>query len=281
MSVAEEAFVFNVGEARLLGVLHAAPAGRDVAVLVVVGGPQYRVGSHRQFVELARFLASRGYPVLRFDCRGMGDSEGEFPGFERIGPDIAAAMAELRRRVPTCSRVAVFGLCDGASAALMYVQRESGVEALLLANPWVRSQEGEARAFVEEYYGRRLLQRSFWAKLFSGKVNVIGSVRDFARKLLLARRRGDDDGGATFQEKMKHGFERFEGRVALLLSGRDLVAAEFRQSLAADWAVAAARSTVQVVEFPDADHTFSAPSAGSRLSQQCLEFLASLEAGRA
>ena len=50
----------------------AGPRG----VLIVTGGPQYRAGSHRQFVLLARFLAARGMAVLRFDYRGMGDSEG-------------------------------------------------------------------------------------------------------------------------------------------------------------------------------------------------------------
>jgi alpha/beta superfamily hydrolase len=45
-------------------------------VLVIVGGPQYRAGSHRQFTLLARSLAEQGFAVLRFDYRGMGDSTG-------------------------------------------------------------------------------------------------------------------------------------------------------------------------------------------------------------
>ena len=49
----------------------------------MVGGPQYRVGSHRQFTLMARAFAAAGYPVLRFDYRGIGDSEGESRGFER------------------------------------------------------------------------------------------------------------------------------------------------------------------------------------------------------
>ena len=43
------------------------------AVLVVVGGPQVRAGSHRHFVQLARHLATHGHAVMRFDVRGMGD----------------------------------------------------------------------------------------------------------------------------------------------------------------------------------------------------------------
>jgi alpha-beta hydrolase superfamily lysophospholipase len=70
----------------LVGIVHPAgkPAG-DIGVVVVVGGPQYRVGSHRQFVLLARDLAAAGIPTLRFDTRGMGDSGGDFPGFSCCG----------------------------------------------------------------------------------------------------------------------------------------------------------------------------------------------------
>jgi len=46
------------------------------------------VGSHRQFVQLARRLAKQGYPTLRFDYRGMGDSEGVYRSFENVGPDL-------------------------------------------------------------------------------------------------------------------------------------------------------------------------------------------------
>ncbi len=48
----------------------------DVGVAIIVGGPQYRAGSHRQFILLARRLAHAGIPALRFDYRGMGDSPG-------------------------------------------------------------------------------------------------------------------------------------------------------------------------------------------------------------
>jgi len=78
----ERASVFGCGGDRLVGILHApAERARDIGVLVVVGGPQYRVGSHRQFVRMARDFAAAGYPVLRFDHRGIGDSDGAARSF--------------------------------------------------------------------------------------------------------------------------------------------------------------------------------------------------------
>src|SRR5262245_48200607 len=93
---AERAIGFACGDDALVGVVtepttHAA----STAVLIVVGGPQYRAGSHRQFVQLARALARGGHAVLRFDCRGMGDSSGELLDFEGIAQDIDAAIGAL------------------------------------------------------------------------------------------------------------------------------------------------------------------------------------------
>ena len=113
MSARDEAVTFSVGGDRLMGVLShpAQGAQTGVGVDVVVGGPQYRVGSHRQFALLARHLAGQGHAVLRSDARGMGDSEGEPPGFEASGPDIAAAMSALQDLCPTVRRVVLWGLC--------------------------------------------------------------------------------------------------------------------------------------------------------------------------
>jgi hypothetical protein len=64
----EHAVVFPCEEDALLGIVHAPDqAGTTGVVIIVAGGPQYRVGAHRQFVVLGRELARQGIPVLRFD----------------------------------------------------------------------------------------------------------------------------------------------------------------------------------------------------------------------
>ena len=168
---AERPIVFACAGAQLVGICSPAPA--DLGVVVVVGGPQYRGGSHRQFVLLARQLAAAGFPVLRFDVRGMGDSEGEQRGFESITPDIAAAIDTLCAQQPQVRRVVLWGLCDGASAALLYLQerQDARICGVALANPWVRSPVSQARAQVKHYYTRRLREPAFWRKLVSGAVS--------------------------------------------------------------------------------------------------------------
>ncbi|MDQ2695687.1 MAG: hydrolase 1, exosortase A system-associated, partial [Pseudomonadota bacterium] len=111
----ETAFVFACRGDELPGILHHGAAGAARGLLLVVGGPQYRVGSHRQFVLLARDLAAAGIPVLRFDYRGMGDAGGDFAGFEGVDDDIAAALDAFFARCPGLREVVLWGLCDAAS----------------------------------------------------------------------------------------------------------------------------------------------------------------------
>ena len=123
--VNEKALVFDCGADRLVGILHApASDPRPLGVLIVVGGPQYRAGSHRQFVLMARALAAAGYPVLRFDHRGIGDSDGAPRTFENLDDDVRAGLDALHAEVPALRGCVIFGLCDAASAALMYCRRD-------------------------------------------------------------------------------------------------------------------------------------------------------------
>ncbi len=279
----EAPLVVRCGSDSMLGVLHPAGEGApSVGVLVVVGGPQYRVGSHRQFVLMARELANGGFPVLRFDYRGMGDSDGDVHTFETCGEDIRAAIDAIMAAMPTLQGVVVWGLCDAASAALMHVTRDARVLGLVLVNPWVRTTAGEARAYVQHYYGQRLLQASFWRKLFSGKLAVLRSLREFARTVGESRSAGAAAAApVSFIERMRMGFTEFVRPVLLLISERDLTAAEFMTVCESDaWRAAIARSSVQVVRLAGADHTFSSRNALDLATSHCLQWLAARIAGQ-
>jgi uncharacterized protein len=275
--MSETAVVFQCEGESLVGILHV-PAGQpaSIGVLVVVGGPQYRVGSHRQFVLMARALAQSGYAVLRFDYRGMGDSDGAMRTFESVAADVRAAIDTLMRSVPSLTGVALWGLCDAASASLMYCTQDARVKGVAIANPWVRSQAGQAQSYIKHYYGQRLLQRSFWVKALSGKLNVTASVADFLRKLWTSRSAGASgaDGG-SFIERMRHGLQRFSGPTLILMSERDLTAQEFRDlsAASADWQKALRREGVTRIDLPGADHTFSTEGALQLATRHSLDWL--------
>src|SRR4029450_9588603 len=132
-------------------------------------------GSHRQFVLTARALAAAGFPVLRIDYRGMGDSDGEQRTFESVHEDIRTAVDTLTQECGV-SQVVLYGLCDAASAVLMYCLDDPRVAGLIVLNPWVRTVQGEATPPLWHCYPRRILHRSFWAKLFQGNLPVVRAV---------------------------------------------------------------------------------------------------------
>lgn len=262
----EEGLLFACAGDELVGVLTTPESPASVGVLIIVGGPQYRVGSHRQFVLVARALARAGYAALRFDYRGMGDASGVPRTFEDVNQDIGAALGEFALRCPAIERFVLWGLCDAASAALLYVQAtgDARIAGVVLLNPWVRSEQSLAQAQVKHYYTERLADPQFWGKLLRGRLPVFAALRSFAANLATAFRRGK---GAVsvpgrvpaFQERMAAGLDSFAGPVLLILSERDLTAKEFVEFVQSDrlWAEVVARPNVRRVELAETDHTFS------------------------
>lgn len=275
MNFAEETVRFDCENETLFGILARPELPADLGIVVVVGGPQTRVGSHRQFVLLARALAAAGYPVLRFDVRGMGDSSGDQRSFEALTSDIGAAIDELQSANPTVKRVVLWGLCDAASAALLYCDetRDSRIAGLCLLNPWVRSEATLAKTQVKHYYGQRLLQKEFWAKLLSGRLNVVHSVAELLRKLGQATAKIEPQLG--FQERMARGWNNFTGPILLILSGDDYTAKEFLEyeASAASWRGLLEQAGVTRFDLPNADHTFSSQDWRNSVENACLDWL--------
>ena len=260
----------------MLGILSLPAAGAPVqhtAVLIVVGGAQYRVGSHRQFVRLARHLATAGYPVLRFDLPGMGDSPGEPVPFEDTAPHIAAAIGAMQLAAHV-DRTVLWGLCDGASASLLYVQatQDPRVTGLALLNPWVRSEAGLARAQVKHYYRQRLLESGFWRKLLHGGVGW-RALHGLWKNLRTMRQTTAQS--LTFQERMAQGWRAFPGPILLLLSERDLTAQEFVEHASTHpaWSGWQHRSGLTLHPLGQADHTGSSPAAQKTLHTHTLQWL--------
>lgn len=144
----------------------------DTGLVLVTGGSQTRIGSHRMYERLSSSLARQGISCLRFDRRGVGDSGGEDPGFAGSGPELAAATRLLRRERPALRRVYGFGLCDGATALALF-GGEAGLDGLILVNPWLVEAEADAppAAAIRHHYRERLLSAEGWKKLLSGRVD--------------------------------------------------------------------------------------------------------------
>lgn len=279
----ESVLPIRCADSWLTGIV-AAPVAMEkapeTAVLIVVGGPQYRAGSHRQFVLLSRSLAAAGHLALRFDYRGMGDSGGELRSFEDVSEDLGAAIDAVQAAHPGIRRFVLWGLCDGASAALLYLDamRDARVAGLCLVNPWVRSAASLATTQIKHYYLQRLLQRQFWLKFLGGGLSV-GALRDFGRALITAvKSRMASQSPArsgNFRDRMAAAWHDSNVPLLVILSGQDYVAKEFIEHARSSpaWQGLLSKGGVSLCEFAQADHTFSNAEARQLVEQATARWL--------
>ncbi|PLK25765.1 hydrolase 1, exosortase A system-associated [Novosphingobium sp. TH158] len=215
---------FECEGAALVGTLDEAAA--ETALLMVTGGNELRAGAWNGQALMAARIAAAGFPVFRFDRRGVGDSEGANAGFRGSANDIAAAIAALKAEAPQVRRVIGFGNCDGASGLML--SGGAGFDGLVLSNPWTIEPEAEGEepappppAAVRAHYAQRLKDPRAILRLFKGGVafgKLFASLRD-------ALRPAPPPG--TLAQELAAGLQRFKGPVTILLAERDRTAQAF------------------------------------------------------
>lgn len=264
----EQAVVFPCGDDPLVGIIHAPDKpGTTGLVIIVAGGPQYRVGAHRQFIVLSRQLASHGVPVIRFDHRGTGDSSGEYRGFLDMEDDIRNAIDTLCERFPHITRVMLWGECESASAAAFYAHTDPRVQGVFMVNPWIRTESGQAKTYLKHYYWNRLRDPRFWQKLKSGQFSILRSLRGWFRLLINARKDNHHSESASerelaalpLPERLTKSLQVFDGEVYILTSGKDYIAQEFKDFTMKSplWKNSGLNERILFSDMTDADHTFS------------------------
>jgi len=140
--------VFFGPSARPLYGVFESPGTRasKTGVLLLYPGVHEYVRAHWAFRSLASELAARGFPVLRFDYHGVGDSAGEPEAttFEACVDDACIAAGELRE-VAAVGDVVLIGMRLGAAVALRAGEKLPFVRRVLLWNPIV-----DGRAYIDE-----------------------------------------------------------------------------------------------------------------------------------
>jgi len=256
---------FTCADAQLIGTLDlpddavAAKSG----LLVVSGGNETRAGAWNGQALLAARVAAAGHPVFRYDRRGVGDSEGENGGFRSAGPDMAAALAAFRSEVPDLARIVAFGNCD--AAAELMLERGTGMDGLVLANPWTIEEAAEASGSapaadsLRAHYRQRLRDPAALLRLLKGGVKPGPLLRSLAGALRHSP-------PATLAGELKAGLADFAGPVTFLLAGRDRTA----QTFLARWD----KSDPRLRHCPSASHSFVEAEAQDWLAAQGLAALA-------
>lgn len=153
-----EAFYFGEDHQRLFGILHhvANTAVRRATSLVLCGPfGQESIRAHRSLRQLAVRASRLGFPVLRFDYHGCGDSMGrrDEGSMRQWLSDVSTGVAELRRRAQS-PRVCLVGLRLGAWLAMLAAIRLGDVAGLVMWDPI-----HDGRAYLKELALAREQQR--------------------------------------------------------------------------------------------------------------------------
>ena len=247
MNIEQRALRFNCNGSSLAGVVDIPERPLQRGVLMLAESGQYRVGGHRQFPLLSRLLATRGIPVMRFDRRGMGDSEGEPRPFDAIDDDVRAAMKEFFVHVPEMKEIVIAGLGDAALAGALYAPSDDRVCALVMLNPLPADDTSDAAAALRHHYLARLGEVTFWKKVASGKIDLPAHAAALRQNVVLAaqERRGG------LPRRIAASLAGFRGKVLLVLGGQDEAAQRFTRRLARHHA------RFRCVDVAKADHAFA------------------------
>jgi len=244
--------------ATLLGTLDEAAGA--AGLLWVGGGNEIRSGAFAGQAQLAVRIAAAGYPVFRFDRRGVGDSDGENRGFRGSAPDIAAALAAFRAAAPGLDRIVAFGNCDGASSLML--GSGCGAQALVLANPWTFDEDDAAPPpeAIRARYAAKLKDPREWLRMAKGEVSLGKLAKG------LARAAGPADAPSPLAAEIEQGLAAFAGQVRILIAERDRTG----QAFLAGWDATDAR----LARCPDASHAFVEPDAREWMLNQLCDALA-------
>lgn len=249
----------------LFGSLDEAPG--TTGLLIVSGGNEIRIGAHRGMAQLARRVAEAGYPVFRFDRRGIGDSTGENGGFESSAEDIAAAAAAFRSQSGV-TRIVAYGNCDAATA-LVFFHARAGIDALILANPWVieATDDLPPAAAIRARYAERLRDPHEWIRLLRGGVDI----RKLASGLRKASR-GQSQQEGSLAARLAAALGETRIPVTILLAKGDNTAIAFRNAWAGP-AFEATRAQGAIEELDSASHSFVSAADKQWLFEQILKNL--------
>lgn len=192
MSVRPVTFVNPEGH-RLVGMLHEGRGPqRSCAVILLAAGVKARVGPHGLYRRLTDMLVARGFPVLRFDFWGLGDSEGTAPeplmadlyGSVSCGRFIGDTQAAITFACEQTGATAVVlgGLCGGAITGVLAGARDPRVAGVLgLGLPVsvdgsnvdkVKYMSAGQLDSIRGKYLRKLADPRSWARLLSGKSDL-------------------------------------------------------------------------------------------------------------
>lgn len=272
----EQAIAFGPNRS-LVGIITSPRNSADdnrPAVVFLNSGLIHRVGVNRLHVQLARAFAEQGFPSLRFDFSGIGDSaraQDSVDLAESVTIDIQAALDHLRTK-GKAARFILMGLCSGAYDAFVHAvdtEEVAGLILLDLPGPFRNWQH------LYHHYKGRLFRWESWKHTLFAPLPAVLRARGMAKGM---GENGEaveeiDSRPPHTREKMEKDFQSFlerDGSVLMIFTGG--VESEYNHASQFQEVFPAVASDSRVNNhfFGDSDHVF-----GDIHHRQSLESLVS------
>ncbi|MEE9442372.1 MAG: hypothetical protein V3V99_06860 [candidate division Zixibacteria bacterium] len=201
--IKREVIRFKSGDNHLNGMIHLPDENnrRELGAVLCSAGLKNRIGYGRINVIIADFLAGHGYPVMRFDYHGCGDSQGhlsptgevnelhaDINGFIQTGlfsNDALNAIEALKEK-SGCKKFILTGLCGGSNTSLYTAVKSEEVISIFLLNLPVALDSNLARQeragemsewhlkFMYESYLKKVFSPRAWLRILSFKSDFRG-----------------------------------------------------------------------------------------------------------
>ena len=277
----EQAYWFGPSD-NLFGIITMPPLGtplRHFGVVMMNPGTLHRVGGARLNVRLARQLAARGFPSIRFDLSGLGDSGPRHdtrPYLDSMAADVSHAVDFLTKKTDA-TQFAVVGLCAGAAVSYAAALSDARFAALVQLEGFAYP----TRLYKLFQWRSRLLNSAKWIELLNGKKPLRPIISRALRRLLGRKQQSDsaaeqaqqslEDARAAerhlvnllpAQANMRAGLDLLVSRRVRMLNvfaGIDHPYYSYRGQFVDAFPDLDFKGLLEVEHVTDADHLFSAP----------------------
>ncbi|TQI71271.1 hypothetical protein JM79_2199 [Gramella sp. Hel_I_59] len=181
-------FYNEIDKIKLAGTLTIPKNKKDFPTVILISGsgPQNRneeIMDHKPFLILSDYLTRNGIGVLRYDDRGVGESEGEYSEAtsKDLSRDTKAAIKYLHsRKEINKNKIGLIGHSEGGSIAPMIASKTKDVSFIvLLAGPGLSGKQLLLlqKKLIEEKSGINEDAVNQSQEIFKGAYNIISNFK--------------------------------------------------------------------------------------------------------
>jgi len=176
----ETPFLLSGKSGALAAMLHWPEQPKSTFIVMLHGWSGYRSGPHQMQTRAARHFARWGYPVLRFDFAGRGDSDGDagLTTLATMKDDLDCVREWIKSTFPG-KDIILAGLCSGCEIAFAGAAAPEISGLMLWSAPVFAADASQQRTRRKRWhhlgeYARKLLRPATYRKLLRGEVDARG-----------------------------------------------------------------------------------------------------------